>query len=62
MSDHQQTPTKEQIRAARRAGFANSARSMGEADRKRITASYEKQDARREANLGAFYGALSGGN
>lgn len=60
MSQNTNTPTQEQVRNARRAGFSNSVAILPEDKRKSLSASYEKQDTRREKNVSGFYATVLG--
>lgn len=55
-----QTPTQEQIRNARRSGFARSVSHMPDERRLRITNSYHTQDSRREVNVSRFVNTVTG--
>ena len=55
-----QTPTQEQIRNARRSGFARSVSHMPDERRQRVTNSYHTQDGRREANVSQFVNTVTG--
>lgn len=60
MSEENNTPTQDQIREARHAGFSDSISHMPEDKRNQLTSSYQAQDARREANVSNFHGSVVG--
>lgn len=60
MSDQDTTPTAEQIRTARHAGFADSVANFPNDNRQRLTNSFVAQDARRERNITNFHNQVVG--
>lgn len=60
MSEESNQPTVEDLRAARREGFANSVGHMAEDQRGRFQQSYETQDTRREENIRGFHSTIVG--
>lgn len=56
------TPTAEQIRAARRHGAATSLAHLPEAARDKFMAVHQQVDARREKNINDFVSKVRAGN
>ena len=57
-----QHPSREQIRAARHAGFDDSVSYLAQPQRERLTSAHRPQDARREQNISGFYERVLSGD